>query len=210
MKTRFVAGVALVLMALMLAGCGGAGSKTKPAVEKLPNSGQTPTKTTTGTGDAHRSEALFVVARLDGNKTTASQLASEPVLSPDKKKAAYIDPVEFELIGDILVIDQDTGRVAKMTLDQKALPQYSPKKVSWYDNTHLLAVVGFAYGTVTIGGDLYLIDVANGGSQLLYKGGDNEEVTDARVRGDKISLQIAKFNQNKTAHQAISKDIPRP
>lgn len=37
--------------------------------------------------------------------------------------------------------------------------QITPKIAEWFDNNHLLVIVGNAYGTITRGGQLYMVDV---------------------------------------------------
>lgn len=161
--------------------------------------------------DNQDTAALFVLSSLDEDEAVPSVHASRSVISPDRQLAACIDPFEFEMIGEILLFQGDNNTAtSKLTLNQEELPQFTPKQVSWYDNSHLLVVVGFAYGTVTRGGDLYLVDITDGSSQLVYKAADHEEVIEAELEGDHIKLSLAKFDQDYAEHEIEHKEIPLP
>jgi hypothetical protein len=52
---------------------------------------------------------------------------------------------------------------------------YTPKFLQWVDNERIMVIIGFAYGTVKKGGDVYLLDVLTGELKVVYKTGDKRE-----------------------------------
>lgn len=71
--------------------------------------------------------------------------------------------------------------------------QITPKIAEWFDNSRLLVVVGNAYGTITKGGQLYLIDIDSLKVMPVYLTGSlKKEVTGIKkeASGYKLNLNV--------------------
>jgi hypothetical protein len=75
--------------------------------------------------------------------------------------------------------------------------QLSPKKIIWIDNNNVAIIVGFAYGTIEVGGDVYKLDVETGKISMLYYTGDEKiNVVDMKKNGDKLELQLLVYEDD--------------
>ena len=127
---------------------------------------------------------------------------TKPVISADKKKLAYISPYEFEVIGEVFMYNylEDTK---KAVVTHKDIPEnLAPKNINWFDDRYLLVVLGFAYGTVSIGGDLYVYDTVDDKMSLLISQEDEKgEIRSIRIEQDTIKLEIVVFNDDFTDYK---------
>lgn len=130
--------------------------------------------------------SLFV--NKDDSKTILSDYGSSyPEISTDKSRIAYIDEVSFESIGNLYVYDiQTKDNMQKTTYgyDQSE----TVKSIEWISDDSLLVVIGFAFGTVTQGGDLYLYDINENKLTLLLESEKYMEIKDAVVENDIVTI----------------------
>ncbi len=127
---------------------------------------------------------------------------SKPSISPDKKKLAYISPYEFEVIGEVFLYNH-LNDIHKAVITHKDIPEnLAPKKISWFDDRYLLAIMGYAYGTVSIGGDLYVYDTVDEKMALLINQDEQKgEISDIKVEQDSVKLDVAVFNDELTDYK---------
>jgi hypothetical protein len=64
-----------------------------------------------------------------------------------------------EGIANIVVKEISTGNQWSFEIADNT-KQFSPKFVKWIDDENLLVIIGFGYGTVHLGGDLYILNTA--------------------------------------------------
>ncbi|WP_338472901.1 hypothetical protein R4Z10_09335 [Niallia sp. XMNu-256] len=70
---------------------------------------------------------------------------SEPVKSPNGKKAAYLSPFGWEELSDLFIVDlQDGSQHVLVSTDY----ENKPKDVIWEDDDHVLVIIGFPHGTI--------------------------------------------------------------
>ncbi|HOJ12649.1 MAG TPA: DUF4652 domain-containing protein [Clostridiales bacterium] len=120
---------------------------------------------------------------------------SYPIVQQDRKNIAYISPLEWEQIGQIYVYDPEKN-TNNAVLGKDDIPkQYTPKKVYWLNEKYLLAVIGFAYGTVDVGGDVYVIDIDTGNYDIYLKADENQQINDIYTVADKIVFLTVEFNE---------------
>jgi len=128
-----------------------------------------------------------------------SESPSQPFISPNKKKLVYIAPYEFEIVGEVFLYNvlEDSKEAI---ISHNDIPEnLSPKKICWFDDRYLLCIMGFAYGSISKGGDLYVYDTVDGKLTLLVKEDDtNREVIDISVEQNKVKLSTAVFNDKFT------------
>lgn len=105
-------------------------------------------------------EQVIYVKRENGSKEILEdEFPSEPVISPDKTRAAYISPLEWETLGSLYMYDLLSEE--KSTLVVPNVEQHIPKVVQWLDNHKLIVIIGYAYGTVAIGGNAFIYNLGN-------------------------------------------------
>jgi len=117
---------------------------------------------------------------------------SRPRIAPDGMRMAYISPSGWEQVGSVFLYDTELER-AEEFIEPADLPeQFTPKQVEWIDNERLLIIVGYAYGTVSVGGDVYLWEAEK--LRKLYSPGERSEVKDIELEADTITLSVAEFD----------------
>ncbi|MEV5038874.1 DUF4652 domain-containing protein [Peribacillus frigoritolerans] len=95
--------------------------------------------------------------------TISNDFPSKPIFSPDKKKAIYISPLEWECQGSLYLYNLENGTIEEIIAPIK---QDIPKYALWIDNENIAVIIGFSYGTVSVGGNVYRYNVTN---KALYK-----------------------------------------
>lgn len=146
-----------------------------------------------------------IVVKKDGKEKIiceGNDVPSKPSISPDKKKLSYISPYEFEVIGEVFLYNY-INDAHKTVITHKDIPEnLAPKKISWFDDRYLLVIMGYAYGTVSMGGDLYVYDTVGNKMALLLKQDDEKgEISDIKIEQDTVKLDIVVFNDEFTEYK---------
>lgn len=78
----------------------------------------------------------------------------------------------------VLIIENfKTKKTTIYQLKNNDLSQYTPKYIEWIDENRLFVIVGYAYGTVTTGGKLYVLNIKdNIVTPVIDDLLDNEEI----------------------------------
>lgn len=102
--------------------------------------------------------------------------------SPDKKFSAMIEGQNSdgteEGIHPIILRENTTQKIYKLSFKDASI-QYAPKKLQWWDDKNLLVTIGYGFGTITKGGDLFIVNIDTGSAYSVYKTQDDKkEVTD--------------------------------
>ncbi|MBM7869653.1 hypothetical protein JOC70_001123 [Clostridium pascui] len=102
--------------------------------------------------------------------------------SPDKKVSAAIEGQNIEGteegIHPIILRENATKKIYKLSFKDESI-QYAPKKLQWWDDKNLLVIIGYGFGTITKGGDLFIVNIDTGNTYSVYKTQDDKkEVTD--------------------------------
>lgn len=102
------------------------------------------------------------------------------VFGPNQARAAMIDIIDLEVIGNLFLYDHSDGTTTQLTnLDYSS--QQTIKKVIWFNNNRLMFIKGFNGGTITMGGDLYLYDLETNQEFLVVTASDNSEIVDVEI-----------------------------
>jgi hypothetical protein len=134
--------------------------------------------------------------------------ASNWVRSPDRRYTAYIDPLEWEVIGDLYVRDNTTKKIINLT-DNNRLSQETPKSVVWLNDTLILFISGYPWGTITVGGKLYIYNLRAGKKALIYDPAITKEVAEVSVQSKYIVMRIANFEPTNALYFTLSSRVLR-
>lgn len=114
--------------------------------------------------------------------------------SPSKKFSACIEgrgpEGEYDGVGTIYVKEPISGSIWMLN-DLNNSGQYTPKFISWWDDENIIVVEGYAYGTISSGESLYLVNVNTAQSSLIYSPeNDRTRVISAERLGDKVQMKL--------------------
>lgn len=112
------------------------------------------------------------------------------VPSPNGTRRATIEGLGEQAgeegIGTLVIENMETkdSLIFKL-LEEEPHRQYTPKKVAWIDEDRLFIIIGYAYGTVTVGGKLYVLDIEkNEVKPIITDLTNREEVMSVKVNDD--------------------------
>lgn len=125
------------------------------------------------------------------NAILEENFPSKPILSPDNKKAIYISPYEWELIGDIYVVHLDTYEKEKIYESNNK--DLTPKDITWINDNEIGIILGYPYGTVATGGDIYRYNIKEKELHLLYEFHDEIQITDIDYENCHLVLEGKKY-----------------
>ncbi|QGU96449.1 DUF4652 domain-containing protein [Clostridium bovifaecis] len=99
-----------------------------------------------------------------------------------------------EGIGKIYVRDLISGE--RWSLDiVNGEEQNSPKFIEWLDDENIIVIVGLGYGTVSVGGSLYKLNVNTAEISEVYNASiPKQQVVSAKKVNDKLELQLLVYD----------------
>lgn len=119
---------------------------------------------------------------------------SAPSINKSNDKLIYISPFEWEQLGSLMLYDLNLNKLSKLEI---CIPQnFTIKKVEWLNDFSILLIVGFAYGTVSVGGDLYTYNFFTKNLKKILELNKNEEIKDFEITDNKIYLEKVIFDTN--------------
>ena len=118
---------------------------------------------------------------------------SLPKLSPNGKLIAYIDNVGFEERGNAFIYDYVEKTNNQVTMISRS-DKDTVKKVEWYNNDLMFVIIGFASGTVSQGGDLYLLDINTKELKMLRETNVVTEFVNMEYRDGKLKLKVVEWD----------------
>jgi hypothetical protein len=128
-------------------------------------------------------------------------------MNPSSNYGAYISPQEWEMVGNIYIKNMLTDEVRKLT-HYKMNSSTTPKKLRWINDTLLLVIAGYTWGTITVGGNLYVVDSRNGMFYPVIETSPGQEVAEMRIHKNSIVLRIAHHNNDMTRYRLRTKVLP--
>lgn len=113
----------------------------------------------------------------DGEDTVvlSDNYPSEPVKSPNGQHAAYLAPFEWEELSDLYIVDLKDGSQKKLI---EGNSESKPKNVIWENDDNILVILGYPYGTVSIGGNIYRVNIESGKQEQLTNYEDDIQITE--------------------------------
>lgn len=127
-----------------------------------------------------------------GKKTIiADESPSRPIYSPDKKKAVYISPLEWECPGSLYLFNLENGYETELVSPDEQ--QYIPKYALWLDNSTIVYIFGYSMGTVNVGGNVYSIDISEREVKQLTNFSGEIQITKLELTDDFLELKGIKY-----------------
>ncbi|MCX8038463.1 MAG: DUF4652 domain-containing protein [Candidatus Sumerlaeia bacterium] len=83
-------------------------------------------------------------------------------VAPGGQAVAFLDPFEFEMAADLYVFDLAARSLRRLTEHRDSGSTLSVKTARWHDSRTLYYLEGYRYGTVSRGGDLWMVDTQSG------------------------------------------------
>ncbi|MBB6447416.1 DUF4652 domain-containing protein [Bacillus benzoevorans] len=139
-------------------------------------------------------EKSVQLVKADGNtEVLAARSASEPVKSPDRKKAAYVSPIEWEEPGDVYIVNLEDGTQNVLVATEG---EQTPKKVIWENNENVLVIIGYAYGTVATGGNIYRVNLETKEKTALTQYEGDVQITDLKIENGILKYSGIKYTDD--------------
>lgn len=107
-----------------------------------------------------KTESITEISPKGIKRTIADEFPSEPIFSPNNKKAIYISPLEWECPGSLYLYNLENGEIQEL-VSQNSTEQTHPKYAIWIDDNTIAIIIGFSYGTVSIGGNVFVLTLNN-------------------------------------------------
>ncbi|MCC3357760.1 DUF4652 domain-containing protein [Bacillus sp. REN16] len=121
----------------------------------------------------------------------ATDSPTEPIKSPDKTKAVYISPLEWEAPGSLYLVDLKIGEQEELVVPEDG---YIPKNVIWQDDEHVLVIIGFGDGTVAVGGNIYSVNIKTKDRAPITEYDDNVQISDLHLEDGVLHYRGIKYN----------------
>ncbi|MBF8436423.1 DUF4652 domain-containing protein [Halanaerobiaceae bacterium Z-7014] len=157
----------------------------------------------------YEEDSFLRLERETGVETLSEEMPSEPIISPAGNKLAFIAPFQWETVGSIYIYDYESNSLNELLSADQIEAQNSPKGIWWYNDDYLLAIIGYAYGTVSVGGDLFLVEIETGNPRRVIGLTEYQEVKSISLDDQYIYLEIAEFDENFNEYQIIEDRINR-
>ncbi|MCH4890537.1 DUF4652 domain-containing protein [Acidaminobacter sp. JC074] len=119
-----------------------------------------------------------------------------PELSSASHKMIFISPYAFEDVGSLYLYDF-TEEKLEILVEKTYESSNTVKKCKWYDDHTILFIDGYAYGTITRGGNLNKYDLLTGQTEILISFEDSKkEVSDILYKDGKWLYEVTIFDEN--------------
>lgn len=100
------------------------------------------------------------------------------------------EEAQEEGIGVIFVKDLSTNKIWTLELKNNE-KRNTPKFLKWIDDENLLVIIGYGYGTVSKGGNLYIINVKTGDINPVYGSSDKKkQILSCDLEGTTLKLKM--------------------
>lgn len=116
---------------------------------------------------------------------------SVPVVSPDKRQYAFVEGVGFERKGTLKLYKE--GKLEDFVSEEIAgLDDKSRtiKSCEWLDSSHVLSLIGYDTGTISQGGDVYLINLETGDIRLIVDSKEGFEIAGVGYEDDVLKYTV--------------------
>lgn len=110
----------------------------------------------------------------------------EVKISPMETKRAILHGRggDFEGINQLVVENLETGKFTIYKYRHEG-EQNTPKEIEWIDENRLYVIVGYGFGTVTMGGQLYELNITNHSIKPVFDNlTEKEEIMSVKSNGD--------------------------
>lgn len=189
----------LTVIAINLSACG---KKTENPVANKPVTNPTNNTVPANNGSTSAQAPVEIVK---GPEFTTGKYSEEPkfgtpwVKNPSGKKSASIEgkgqEAKEEGIGKIIIKDSDNNKVFFELSDKSK--QQSPLSICFWDDENILVTIGLGYGTVTMGGNLYVLNINSGKSAVIEDTKDpKKQIANVRKDGNNLKYDIIVYEDD--------------
>lgn len=140
-------------------------------------------------------ETEIKVSNINSIKCLCKEFCSQPQISPLKNRMAFASPYIWESVGELYIYDFINENM-KVLIKDRLPNQHTIKKIEWLNNDSLILIIGLAYGTISLGGNLYLYNYLTDELNLIVEKIGSEEIKDFNICGKQINLEVAQFDEN--------------
>lgn len=137
---------------------------------------------------------IYIVNEDESEEVLEADSPSDIVVSPDKTKAVYIAPLEWEALGSLYVYDLLLAENKRIIAPDNK--DHIPKKVIWLDNRNLAVIIGYGFGTVSIGGNIFVYDLIDEQIKPLTKYDNHIQVTDMVLKEGILELEGIQYTDD--------------
>ncbi|WP_243355865.1 DUF4652 domain-containing protein [Bacillus litorisediminis] len=139
-------------------------------------------------------ENTEIIIQIDptGKETIiAKGYSSKPEYSPDMKKALYISPLAWEQPGSLYLYNLENGEITELVslVDNKNTPKYA----IWINNEIIAVIIGFLWGTVAIGGNVYTYNINNHVLKQITHYPSEIQITLLNIKNESLELNGIKY-----------------
>ena len=131
--------------------------------------------------------------------------------SPDRSRTAVLYPTEFEVPADLYVVS-GRGVGTRFQLADSLRETWTPRAVGWLDDQTLWVTVGWLFGTVSPGGDLYAVNPIEGTARLLWATPDSGQTqavaAEAGGAGRGIVVRLRVFDEDLAGARDSTLELP--
>lgn len=138
-------------------------------------------------------------------KVIVDELVSCPAISPDQKCFVYVAG-EMDYPRYISLYDIEAMKSKILFETDYSNGMNTPKAAAWLNNRYLLVIVGYAYGTVNLGGNLYAYDMEDGKMTLIFAAGEKSEFLDVRINGDQVVLKVMDWQDDQKMEYTVRQE----
>lgn len=129
---------------------------------------------------------------------------SEPKLSPNKEKAIFISPLEWEMLGSLYLVNLENGGITELiSPDQN---QNIPKYSEWIDNENFAVVIGYGMGTVEVGGNAFIYNILNKELKQITFYKSEIQLTNLKFEKDVLVVSGIKYTDDNYNNSVSFKD----
>ncbi|QXE19064.1 DUF4652 domain-containing protein [Clostridium sp. 001] len=141
------------------------------------------------------SEIKFIKQEMDNNSTVSFNTTWK-----SNKNGSYNACIEGkgsealeEGTGKIII--KGPQKVYSFKIENNA--KLSPKYLEWADDKNLLVVIGYSNGSISKGGDLYMLNVDTGDNEILIKmPSKKQQIMSAEKNGDIVNLKVNVYDDD--------------
>jgi len=141
------------------------------------------------------------------DKYLGFNLAS-PHFTPDSSKFIFVTGEQDEL-GELFLYDTKTASLDTL-IKHKSSGDNTPKKAAWLTNRYIIVIIGYGWGMVRDGGDVFIFDLKKNQLRKIIQSRQGEEYMDLSVNQDSVKFIIKKWNDDQyNEYTTYQKDFSR-
>ncbi len=151
----------------------------------------------------------LAVTGTENDRLLSEDHPSRPKISPQGSYLSYIAPSEWEQVGSLYKYDLTEDDIVTLVEGADLPEQHTVKDFWWLDESTLLFIGGFAYGTVSVGGSLYGLDLETEQIVEIFAQTERSEVKNIEIieEEEQVLLEIAEFDEDFIEHEVINEYI---